>query len=488
MRTYIVVSNPKDWPLDLPGVTVLEARQYLAGGEYATGRARVFNLCRSYRYQTIGYYVSLLAAARGHRPFPNISTMQDMKSLTIVRYVSDELDDVIQHSLKPLQSKQFTLSVYFGHNIAKRYERLSSQLFNTFNAPLLRVAFTYTDKWEIQRVYPIGTKDLPPEHWDFFTEAARDFFSRPRFTVRKKRMARYDLAILYNPNEALGPSDEGAIKRFQKAALALDMEPEIISREDYGRLAEFDALFIRETTQVNHHTFRFSRRAAAEGLVVIDDPHSILTCTNKVYLAELLERHNVRTPHTVIVHRDNIDSVLATTGLPVVLKQPDSSFSQGVFKAENEEAYYEGAQRLMDKSELIIAQQYIPTAFDWRVGILDRKPLFVCRYYMAHKHWQIQKTEHTGRTVYGRVDTLAVEDAPEKVVKTALRAANLIGDGLYGVDLKETENGRCYVIEVNDNPSIDSNLEDAVLKDELYREIMQTFLNRIEHKKAVPKQ
>lgn len=466
-------------------MSVIEARRYLTGGEYATGRARVFNLSRSYRYQTLGYYVSLLAAARGHRPFPSISTMQDMKSLTIVRYVSDELDDVIQHSLKPLQSKEFTLSVYFGHNIAKRYERLSSQLFNTFNAPLLRVTFTYTDKWEIQRVSPIGTKDVPPEHWDFFTEAARAFFSRPRFNVRKKRTARYDLAILYNPNEAMGPSNETAIKRFQKAALSLEMEPEIITREDYGRLAEFDALFIRETTLVNHHTFRFSRRAAAEGLVVIDDPHSILTCTNKVYLAELLERHGVRTPKTVIVHRDNLDAVLDAMGLPVVLKQPDSSFSQGVFKAETSGAFHEGAQKLLDRSELIIAQQFIPTAFDWRVGILDRKPLFVCRYHMAHKHWQIQKTEHTGRTIYGRVDTLAVEDAPEKVIKTALRAANLIGDGLYGVDLKETADGRCYVIEVNDNPSIDASLEDAVLKDELYRRVMQTFLNRIEHKKAV---
>jgi glutathione synthase/RimK-type ligase-like ATP-grasp enzyme len=61
------------------------------------------------------------------------------------------------------------------------------------------------------------------------------------------------------------------------------MEPELIEKEDYGRLAEFDALFIRETTGVNHHTYRFARRAEAEGLVVVDDPQSILKCTNKVY-------------------------------------------------------------------------------------------------------------------------------------------------------------------------------------------------------------
>jgi glutathione synthase/RimK-type ligase-like ATP-grasp enzyme len=59
-----------------------------------------------------------------------------------------------------------------------------------------------------------------------------------------------------------------------------------------------------------------------------------------------------------------------------------------------------------------------------------------------------------------------------------VRAANLIGDGLYGVDLKQV--GReCYVIEVNDNPNIDAGTEDAVLKDALYREVMGVFLRRI---------
>lgn len=36
------------------------------------------------------------------------------------------------------------------------------------------------------------------------------------------------------------------------------------------------------------------------------------------------------------------------------------------------------------------------------------------------------------------------------------------------------------VIEVNDNPSIDSGVEDQVLKDQLYREIMGEFLRRLE--------
>ena len=78
--------TPADWPLDIPGWRSSPSRAYLADPRYTELRgAKVFNLCRSYRYQSIGYYVSLLAAARGHKPMPSVATVQDLKSQTIVR-------------------------------------------------------------------------------------------------------------------------------------------------------------------------------------------------------------------------------------------------------------------------------------------------------------------------------------------------------------------------------------------------------------------
>jgi glutathione synthase/RimK-type ligase-like ATP-grasp enzyme len=173
---------------------------------------------------------------------------------------------------------------------------------------------------------------------------------------------------------------------------------------------------------------------------------------------------------------------MSKIGLPCVLKQPDSSFSRGVFKAEDESTVREQVERLLEESELIIAQEFLPTSFDWRVGILDRQPLYVCKYYMARHHWQIQKIDAVGKRDYGRVDTLPMDKAPRAVIRTALKAANLIGDGLYGVDLKEIDR-KPYVIEVNDNPSIDAGIEDDVIKDDLYDRVMSVFLRRIEQRK-----
>lgn len=487
MGILVVVNDPKDWPLQVEGIEVVSARTYLADPVFAKlDRSRVFNLCRSYRYQATGYYVSLLAAARGHKPMPDIATIQDIKSQTLIRIASEELEQFIQKSLAPIKSRDFVLSIYFGRNIAKRHDELSLRLFQLFPAPFLRASFVRhpkTDLWQMQNITPIAANDIPREHLEFVVQVTRDYFQGKRRLVKKRAAQRYDIAILHNPAEAEPPSNERALKKFMKAAEAVGLAPELITREDYGRIAEFDALFIRETTSVNHHTYRFARRAAAEGLAVYDDPESILKCTNKVFLAELLQLRKVPVPKSLIIHKDNIGQVVEQLGLPCILKKPDSSFSQGVVKCDTLAEVIAKATALLERSDLIIGQEFLPTEFDWRIGIFDGQPLYACKYFMAEKHWQIIKRDQgTAKLDYGRFTTLPIEHVPDGAVKVAQRSANLIGNGLYGVDVKQVGN-KFYVIEVNDNPNLDAGVEDQVLKDELYLRIMRVFLRRIEERK-----
>ncbi len=485
MRALIVVNNPKDWKFRIPGVEVAAARSYVTRSEYSELRGvTVFNLCKSYRYQAQGYYVSLLAQARGHKPVPSIGTIQDLKANEIVRIRSDELEDLIQKALHPIQSKHFVISIYFGRNMAKRYDRLCAHLFKLFYAPLLRASFSKSrsGKWYLQSIAAIPAGEIPKTHHDFVRTQALAYFKKPRWAAPKQLRQRYDLAILFDPTDEEPPSDDRAIAKFIKAAQRLGMAATVIGKDDYARLAEYDALFIRETTNVNHHTYRFSRRAHAEGLVVMDDPDSILRCTNKVYLQELLERHGVPTPRTVVLHRDNLKAVLSELGLPCILKQPDSCFSQGVVKVNDEAQYFQEAERLLAKSDLVIAQEFFPTDFDWRVGIVNQTPLWAAKYHMAPKHWQIIKGHGRGRR-YGRVEAIPIEEAPRPVVRMALRAANLIGDGLYGVDLKQ-RGRRVTIVEVNDNPSLEAGYEDTELGNELYEAIMRVFVERLDARYA----
>lgn len=480
MTTLIVVENPSGWALEVPGAEVVAARDYLTKSRFTgLGRATVFNLCRSYAYQSVGYYVSLLATARGHRPFPSVTTIQDLRLSPVVKIASEELDLMLQQLLTPLKSDTFSLSIYFGRNLASRYDRLARALFNYFPAPLLRAEMVLADRWRLQSLRTIAADEIPPTHIDFVTAQAKRFFARPNVPDLKR--ARYSIAILVNPQEVDAPSDAKAIERFVKAARRLGMQATIVGREDYGRIAEFDGLFIRETTSVNHHTYRFASRAAAEGLVVIDDPESIVRCSNKVYQAEMMRRRGIPTPRTLVVHRENARDVGTELGFPCVLKRPDSSFSLGVVKANNEQELKDHLAAFFARSELVVAQEFLPSQFDWRIGVLDGTPLHACRYHMVRGHWQIQVAEDTTKRRYGRVDTLGLEETPPDAVSLAVRAANQIGRGFYGVDIKELD-GRFVVMEINDNPSVEAGCEDAVLKDDLYLAVMRTFYRRIEER------
>jgi glutathione synthase/RimK-type ligase-like ATP-grasp enzyme len=98
---------------------------------------------------------------------------------------------------------------------------------------------------------------------------------------------------------------------------------------------------------------------------------------------------------------------------------------------------------------------------------------------MAKGHWQIYDHSDNGKTKCGMADTIPIYQVPHNVLKTALKATSFIGEGLYGVDLKVVNN-KAVVIEINDNPSIDHEIEDAILGDELYYRILSYFVRMLE--------
>lgn len=483
MKKIIVINSPQKWVIDIPGVEVISPKAYLEEAVYARMKnVRVFNLCYDYAYQTRGYYVSLLAEARGQKVIPSVKNILDLKAHGIVKSVSDDLDLLIQKSFKHIRSEEFILSVYFGHNVSPQYDKLARELHKLFQVPFLRARFVLNGKkWEIQSVKTIPFKEIPEHHLELVNGFARSYFNLKRYDKAKIGKYKYDIAILVNPEEKAPPSNKKAILNFIEAAEKLGCYVEVISKDDYNRIGEFDALFIRETTSVNHHTYRMSRRAQSEGLAVIDSPESILKCANKVYLAELLTLNRIPTPKTIIIHRDNLKGVEHKLGFPCVLKIPDSSFSQGVVKVGSSDEMRLKIKEMMKSSDLLIAQEFLPTNYDWRVGVLNSKVLFVCKYYMAKDHWQIYNWESKKKgDVTGNFDIFEIKDVPPYIIETALKATRLIGNGLYGVDVKDV-NGKAYIIEVNDNPNIDAGVEDTLLHDKLYTMVMEHLLSMVTH-------
>src|SRR5690349_9429025 len=143
MAIIVVVSHLKDFPEDIPGVETVTAKTYLTDPQYSAMKsARVFNLCRTYSYQSTGYYISLLAMARGHKVIPDITTIQDSKTQSIIRIKSEELDELIQKTLNGKEGKEYELDICFGKTLQVEMSTLGAQLFYQFEAPILRAFFS----------------------------------------------------------------------------------------------------------------------------------------------------------------------------------------------------------------------------------------------------------------------------------------------------------------------------------------------------------
>jgi glutathione synthase/RimK-type ligase-like ATP-grasp enzyme len=204
--------------------------------------------------------------------------------------------------------------------------------------------------------------------------------------------------------------------------------------------------------------------ASFHGIPVLDDPRSIQVCSDKVNMYSHLIRKDISMPKTVFLSKNNL-TVGQVTGLfdelgsPLIVKEPSTSFSLRVEKVNDIAEFFRVARRFIKLSDWIVVQQFIESRYDWRVGVLDGQLLYACKYTIPSDTFKIQASVN-GHLVYCGVESVSPDKVPPHVISLGIDAANAIGKGLYGVDIKNN-NGDAYVIEVNDNPSIESGEDDC---------------------------
>lgn len=448
---------------------------------------KVVNLSSSYEYLSLGYYVSLMCEARQFHCFPDLSNIISLNWQKNHSHFFIDLNLILEKYYKaPFEDpyvRRFTS--FFGRHSDPSLEPLTRRIFDLFRTPVFSFEIRYTNKnnWSIVKIEAESLNRMIGKQIERFNLDLKHFTGSGWRKPNKKKQERYWIAILHDPYEKRPPSNKAALKKFISVGRKMNIWVELIKKCDFASLLEFDALFIRETTAINNHTYRFAQKAEAEGIPVIDDTTSIMRCCNKIYLNELFELNGIDKPETIVLSRNNFISQLKRIKYPCVIKIPDGSFSLGVFKIHNADELLEKMSELTKKSELILCQEFLESDFDWRIGVLDNKPLFASKYFMANGHWQIYNhvADKCGMRA-GDAVSVPINQVPEKVVEAALMACKYIGNGLYGVDIKELSNGRIVVIEVNDNPSIDKGVEDTVLGDVIYEKIIQSFIDRIESK------
>jgi len=484
----IVVEKRADFRWEDPALRIITADQFVAEEPAARGpRRKVTNLCRSYGYLSMGYYCSLLAEARGDRVTPSVETILSLQRKRMHPAALAQLDRLIGPLREiPRSVTTLTLHVFFGVIEDQELAALARKSFELFRCPLMEITLERQEQsaqWQIGNMQALDLRDVEPARDAVFLQAIGQYTRRSWRPMIAMPSPRMDLAVLHDPHDPLPPSSLKTLQKFVDVGRDMGIAVEPIERRDFSRLTQFDALFIRETTAVTHHTFQFAKKAAAEGMPVIDDPVSILRCTNKAYLAELLRGNAIATPSTHLVSRRTLADMHGRLAYPVVAKVPDGAFSLSVKKADSFEHLQEIARDMLKESEIILLQEFMYTDFDWRIGVLAGQPVFAAKYFMCDGHWQILQHAANGKYTEGRVQAVPLADVPADVLRAAVDSTRLIGGSFYGVDLKSTASG-VYVIEINDNPNLDLGVEDAGQGDALYVTLLTHFLRQVELRHA----
>lgn len=272
------------------------------------------------------------------------------------------------------------------------------------------------------------------------------------------------------------PREQGALQNFKQAAEQSGHQFNFLYRENIDEIPNYSAVFIRATTDPLFTAYIVSKTAWELGLKVIDDPESIKICANKIHQYALFEKYNVPRIPTMFLSKDElhhkkISEIFDQLGKPVVIKAPYTSFSRYVEKAACETSFRDIAKGFFKKSDVLAIQKFTPTAFDWRVGVLNNDVLYVCKYMIPRGKWKHgAKLRGKPTVIWGRTVSLQKRDMPEGLREAALKACSVVGKGLYGVDIKKVD-GDYVVVEVNDNPSIYAGYEDSMDKD-IYQRII----------------
>jgi len=511
-------------PAALAGFPSATADRYLEGDDAGTlddGRW-VVNLCRSYSYLSKGYYVSLVADARRQRALPPLEAVEGTNNPFIYfRTLAETGIKTVDYRVQPGRRRVVPRSIAlgdsgersatlvgrdeggkvrfekvrlergngggerwvdvvsaFGFTPDRRFQRHSAAIYRVYAFPLLRVRMYDTeDGWRVGQLQPVPLAQATPDEVALLAgRLARGPSALAATAPPPPRLHR--LAVLFDPADPTSPSDEETIDKLARVASRRGLLVERLGKGDLGRLAEYDALFIRTVTAIDNASFTFSQTADGLGMPVIDDPGSIVRCSNKIFLYELFRKQGLPMPDTAVISPRNWREEVRPLGLPLILKVPDGTFSLAVKRADDEAQLEALVKEMFKRTPLLLAQRFTPSEFDWRVGILERRILWTARYHMAAGHWQIAHRSAAG-TRYGRVDAVPIADCPREVTELALAGAALIGDGLYGVDIKMTDTGP-VLIEINDNPNLEAGVEDGAEKDRPYEAIVDCFLRRIE--------
>lgn len=240
------------------------------------------------------------------------------------------------------------------------------------------------------------------------------------------------------------------VKVLDTLKFAIDLEqgePDLFFRQK--RLSHYDAVLPRVGASITYFGTAVVRQFEQMDVFCANTSGGIANSRDKLRSLQILSRHHIGIPQTTFVRdkRDVLPAIERVGGAPVVIKLLEGTQGIGVLLAETVKSAEAIIELLQSQRQNVLIQKFVSESKgkDIRAFVVGDQVVAAMRRVAQGQ--EFRSNVHRG----GLTERVELD---EKYCETAVRAAQIMGLRVAGVDMLEAKNGP-QIMEVNSSPGLE---------------------------------
>ena len=253
-------------------------------------------------------------------------------------------------------------------------------------------------------------------------------------------------------------------RRFKEAALQRGHEVKVLNTLKFAidlrkgvpdlhfrqkPLSHYDAVLPRIGTSVTYFGTAVVRQFQQMDVFCANTAHGILNSRDKLRSLQILSRHHIGIPATTFVKdkKDVIPAIERVGGAPVVIKLIEGTQGIGVLLAESRKAAEGIIELLQSQKQNVLVQKFVAESKGKDIRAFVVGDRVVAGMRRVAQGQEFRSNVHRG----GIAEAIELD---EQYQETAVRASQILGLRVAGVDMLESADGP-QIMEVNSSPGLE---------------------------------
>ncbi len=240
------------------------------------------------------------------------------------------------------------------------------------------------------------------------------------------------------------------IKILNTTKFAIDLEegePDLYFRQK--QLSHYDAVLPRIGASITYFGTAVVRQFEQMDVFCANSSAGITNSRDKLRCLQILSRHHIGIPQTTFVRdkKDVLPAIERIGGAPVIIKLLEGTQGIGVLLAETVKSAEAIIELLQSQRQNVLIQKFVAESKgrDIRAFVVGDRVVGAMRRVAQGQ--EFRSNVHRG----GRTEAVKLDD---KYCETAVRAAQIMGLRVAGVDMLEGKEGP-QIMEVNSSPGLE---------------------------------